>query len=197
MRHDQHAGHHGVQGPIPAVVFLSGSRRGETLRLEGDRLRIGTHPGSEISIPADTEPLPLPHHATLERRGQSYEIISAAGANVWVNGELLERLVLASGDVLEIGRDGAILRFRLYDRGKVPYKSLPEVFSDCAECVRAEQGALRKTGALVTVLPRELATRTTRRFRALTVMAFVAVAVATTITARQPWATRLVQPAHV
>ena len=185
MRHDQHAGHHAVQDPIPAVVFLSGSRRGETLRLKGERLRIGTHPGSEIPIPADTEPLPLPHHATLERRGQSYEIISAPGAKIWVNGERLERLVLASGDVLEIGRDGAILRFRLYDKDKVPYKSLPEVFSDCAECVRAERGALRKTRALVAVLPKELATRTTRRFRALTVVAFAAIAVATTITERR------------
>ena len=146
---------------------------------------MGTDPDSEIRIPVDTEPMPLPHHATLERRGQSYEISSTPGASIWINGELLERLVLASGDVLEIGRDGALLRFRLYDRDKVPYKSLPEVFSDCAECVRVEQGALRKAGALVTVVPRELATRTTRRFRALTVMAFVAIAVATTITARR------------
>jgi S1-C subfamily serine protease len=185
MRHDHQAGAGQGEGPIPAVVFLSGSRRGETLRLSGGSVRIGTDPDSEILIPADTEPLPLPHHATLERRGQSYEIISAPGARIWVNGELLERLVLASGDVLEIGRDGAILRFRLYDSAKVPYKSLPEVFSDCAECVRAERGALRKTGALVRVLPRELATRTTRRFRALTVMAFVTIAGTTTLTARR------------
>jgi serine protease Do len=185
MRQHEHTGAGQHDGPIPAVVFLSGSRRGETLRLDGDRIRIGTDPKSEIPIPGDTEPLPLPHHATLERRGQSYEIVGAPGAKIWVNGELLERLVLASGDVLEIGRDGAILRFRLYDRAKVPYKSLPEVFSDCAECVRAEQGALRKTGALVKVLPKELATRTTRRFRALTVMAFMAIAVATNVTARR------------
>ena len=105
--------------------------------------------------------------------------------SIWVNGELLERLVLASGDVLEIGRDGLLLRFRLYDSDKVPYKSLPEVFSDCAECVRAEQGTLRKAGALVTVVPRELATRTTRRFRALTVLAVAAIAITTTITARR------------
>ncbi len=172
-------------GPIPAVVFLSGSRRGETLRLEGDTLRVGTDPDSEIRIPADTEPIPLPHHATLQRRGHSYEINSAPGARVWVNGELLERLVLASGDVLEIGRDGAVLRFRLYDRDTIPHKSLSEVFADCVECVRAEHGALRKARALVTVVPRELATRTTRRFRALTVLAVGAIAVTTTITARR------------
>ncbi len=185
MTYDQHAAPGASAGPIPAVVFLSGSRRGETLRLGGETLRVGTDPNSEIRIPADTEPMPLPHHATLERRGQSYEIISAPGARIWVNGELLERLVLASGDVLEIGRDGAVLRFRLYDSAKVPYKSLPEVFSDCAECVRAERGTLRKAGALVTVVPRELATRTTRRFRALTVLALAAITIATTITARR------------
>lgn len=185
MRHDQHAGPGAGDGPIPAVVFLSGSRRGETLRLRGDTLRVGTDPDCEIRIPADTEPMPLPHHATLERRGHSYEISSMPGARIWINGELLERLVLASGDVLEIGRDGAVLRFRLYDSDTLPYKSLTDVFSDCAECVRAERGALRKAGVLVTVVPRELATRTTRRFRALTVLALAAIAITTTITARR------------
>ena len=151
----------------------------------GDTLRVGTDPDCEIRIPADTEPMLLPHHATFERRGHSYEISSMPGARIWINGELLERLVLASGDVLEIGRDGAVLRFRLYDSDTLPYKSLTDVFSDCAECVRAERGALRKAGVLVTVVPRELATRTTRRFRALTVLALAAIAITTTITARR------------
>ncbi len=86
---------------IPVVVFLSGSRRGDTLRrLSGDRLTIGADPSSDVRLPDDTEPLPLPHHATLLRRGRSYEIVAARGADVWVNGEQVDRLVLASGDVL-------------------------------------------------------------------------------------------------
>ncbi len=100
MSHDKYEGPEAGDGSIPAVVFLSGSRRGETLRLRGDTIRVGTDPDSEIRIPGDTEPMPLPHHATLERRGRTYEISSTPGASMWINGELLERLVLASGDVL-------------------------------------------------------------------------------------------------
>jgi len=170
---------------IPVVVFLSGSRRGDSITLSGDTLSVGTDSGSDVPLPLDTAPLPLPTHATLERRGHSYEVVAAPGAEVWANGELVERLVLASGDVLEFGRDGAVLRYRLYDARQHPYKTLPEIFSDCVECVRAERGTLAKARTIATLLPRELATRSTRRFRALTVFALVAVAGATTLTARR------------
>jgi S1-C subfamily serine protease len=170
---------------IPVVSFLSGSRRGDTLRLGGDRLTIGSGPDSDIRLPDDTEPLPLPHHATLLRRGRSFEIMAAPGAGVWVNGEQVGRLVLASGDVLEIGRDGSVMRFRLYSSDSEPYKTLPEIFADCAECARAERGALRKAGTLAKFVPRELATRTTRRFRIMTVAAIVLVATTTAMTARR------------
>lgn len=170
---------------IPVVSFLSGSRRGDTLRLGGDRLTIGSGPDSHVLLPGDTEPLPLAHHATLLRRGRSYEIMAAPGAGVWVNGEQVGRLVLASGDVLEIGRDGSVMRFRLYPSDSAPYKTFPEIFADCAECARIERGALRKAGTLARVVPRELATRTTRRFRVMTVAAILLVAATTAMTARR------------
>lgn len=173
------------EGMIPVVSFLSGSRRGDTLQLAGEALTIGTDVESDIRLPGDTEPLPLGHHATLVRRGRSYQIVAAPGAGVWVNGEQVNELVLASGDVLEIGRDGSVLRFRLYPAGESPFKSLPEIFADCAECARAERGALRKAGTLIRVVPRELATQTTRRFRILTVIAIAMVAVTTGMTARR------------
>ncbi len=186
--HDDAREHRGPRSDddlIPVVVFLSGSRRGETLRLGGDRLTLGTDPDGDVQIPGDTEPLPLPHHATLVRRGRSYEIVAAPQAKVWVNGEQVERLVLASGDVLEIGRDGALLRFRLYPSGMTPYKSLPEIFADCTECARVERGALRKAGTFARIMPMELATRTTRRFRVLTVLGIAGVAATTAMTARR------------
>ena len=170
--------------PIPVVSFLAGSRRGDMLRLGGDSLTIGTAPESDIRLPEDTEPLPRPRHATLAARGRTYEVVAVPGAQVWVNGELVDRLVLASGDVIEVGRDGAVLRFRLYPADAVPYKSVREIYADCVECVRAEQGAVRKAGAIARVVPRELATRTTRRFRVATVVAITAVAVTTAMTAR-------------
>lgn len=181
---DEHRSMRGPDAPIPVVSFLAGSRRGDMLRLGGERLTIGTAPGSDIRLPEDTEPLPEPHHATLLARGRSYEIVASPAGEVWVNGEEVDRLVLASGDVIEVGRDGAVLRFRLYPPDSRPYKSLREVYADCLECARAEQGAARKARAIARVVPRELATRTTRRFRIATVVAITFVAVTTALTAR-------------
>lgn len=42
----------GPARPVPVLVFLSGQRRGTTLRLSGDRLGIGTAAGAEFRIPA-------------------------------------------------------------------------------------------------------------------------------------------------
>ena len=83
--------------PIPVIVFLSGSRRGTLLRLGGEHLHIGTDEANAIRVPMDTEPLPAPRHATLVRRGETYELVAEPGAEVWVNGEQVEHLVLASG----------------------------------------------------------------------------------------------------
>ncbi|MEJ2203928.1 MAG: trypsin-like peptidase domain-containing protein [Gemmatimonadota bacterium] len=173
--------------PIPVIVFLSGSRRGTLLRLGGEHLHIGTDEANAIRIPMDTEPLPAPRHATLVRRGQTYELVAEPGAEIWVNGEQVEHLVLASGDVIEAGRDGAVLRFRLYDPDTEPYKSLPEVFADCMEGVRAETGMVRKATTLAVSVPRELATRTSRRFRAWMVVALVVLAGSTAILARRSY----------
>jgi len=176
------SGHtHGLPAPSEAilvVVFLSGSRRGTTVRLGGERSCVGTDPSCAVRIPSDTEPLPLPHHATLTRRGDTYEITTSPDAEVWVNGEAVEHLVLASGDVLEIGRDGALLRFRIYEAGIEPYKSLPQVFEDCLECARMEQTVVRKASSFATGVPRELVTNTSRSFRAFMVLALLSLTAA-------------------
>ncbi len=173
--------------PIPVIVFLSGSRRGTLLRLGGGHLHIGTDEANAIHIPMDTEPLPRPRHATLVRRGETYALVAEPGAEIWVNGEQVEHLVLASGDVIEVGRDGAVLRFRLYEPGAEPYKSLPEVFSDCMECVRAETGMVRKAATLAVSVPRELATRTSRRFRWMMVVGLAVLAGSTAVLARRSY----------
>jgi serine protease Do len=188
VNHPEHHPMHQPDGepqPLPVIVFLSGSRRGTTLRLGGERACIGTDPSCEVRVPMDTEPLPLPHHATLTRRGGSYEVTTSSGAEVWVNGERVEHLVLASGDVMEIGRDGAVLRFRIYEPGSAAYKSLREVFSDCYECARAENTVARKAATLMRAVPRELATNTSGRFRILMVLALLSLATATGVLARR------------
>ena len=65
--------------PTPVLVHLSGSRRGFSHPLSGNEIRIGTGPGMDIRLPLDTEPLPSPHHATLRRRGLTYEVVAKEG----------------------------------------------------------------------------------------------------------------------
>jgi S1-C subfamily serine protease len=95
----------------------------------------------------------------LERRGNTYRMIALPGAEVWVNGEQLEEMVLASGDVIEIGQGGPVLRFRLYRPGTRAYKTMSEVFSDCVDCARyGADTPVQRARVLLLGTARELAT---------------------------------------
>ena len=156
----------GQPWPKSVLVHLSGSRRGQSHLLAGNEIKIGTGPGMDLRLPLDTEPLPAPHHATLRCRGATYEVAAEGASEVWVNGEPVKRFTLASGDVLEIGRDGAVLRFRTYDAGVAPYKTMTQVFSDCLDCARkSDRGPVGKAAMILTDLPKQLATQTAARFR--------------------------------
>ncbi len=120
----------------------------------------------DLRLPLDTEPLPAPHHATLRCRGTTHEVVTEGGSEVWVNGEQVSRFTLASGDVLEIGRDGAVLRYRVYDAGVAPYKTMTQVFSDCLDCARnSDRGPVGRAAMVFTDLPKQLVTQTRRTFR--------------------------------
>ena len=152
--------------PTSVLIHFSGSRRGSSHRLSGSEIKIGSGPEMDLRLPLDTEPLPAPHHATLRRRGTTYEVIAEGASEVWVNGEQVKRFTLASGDVLEVGRDGAVLRYRVYDAGVAPYRTMARVFSDCLDCARqSERGPVGKAAMILTDVPKQLVTQTTRAFR--------------------------------
>ena len=156
----------GEPRPTPVLVHLSGSQRGYSHRLYANEIKIGSGPGMDLRLPLDTEPLPAPHHATLRCRGTTYEVVAEGDSKVWVNGEQVKRFTLASGDVLEIGRDGAVLRYRVYDAGIAPYKTMTQVFSDCLDCARnSDRGRVGRAAMVLTDLPKQLATQTARTFR--------------------------------
>ncbi len=150
----------GESSPYATIVHLSGRQRGTSQLLGDDRVTVGSSAADHIlvaepagagngtpikrarghiSVPGD----PGRTVATLEKRGHTYELRAGLGAEVFVNGEPIESLVLASGDVLEIGKGGTVLRFRLYPAARGPYKSMREAFSDCIGCARhGGQGVL-------------------------------------------------------
>jgi S1-C subfamily serine protease len=161
--------------PVAVFVHLSGDRRGTTQRLSGDVITIGTAPYVDVRLPPDPGPGPAPIHATLHCRGLTYELVSTADADVWVNGNLVDTMVLASGDLLEFGKDGPILRYRLRPPESPAYKSLGEALSDSVDFAR--HGSRSTLGAAATVargVPWQLATETSRGFRAVVGVALVA-----------------------
>ena len=160
--------------PVAVFVHLSGDRRGRTQRLSGETLTIGTAPWASVVLPPDPGPGPEPIHATLHCRGDTYELVSTANADVWVNGQLVDTLVLASGDLIEFGKDGPILRYRLHPPESPAYKSLGEAFADSVDFARhGSRTALGAAAAVAGGMPWQFATQTSRRFRALTVLALV------------------------
>lgn len=172
-----------VAPPTAVLVHLSGPHRGHTRRLAGDRLDIYVDGGAQVrsEAPADVEP-----YAHLQCRGLTYELMVEEDKRVWVNGEPTERMVLASGDVLEIGRGGPLLRFRLYPPDSAAHKSMMEAFSDCMDCVRnSDRGRLGKARLLATGLPREWATQTSRVFRVGMLTTVLMLATSTAVLARR------------
>lgn len=168
--------------PVAMLAQLSGSRRGKSDRISGETLLVGTAAESDVRLPADHLPSPGSIHAVLRSRGVTYEIEAAPGQSVWVNGEPVERMLLASGDLLEMGRGGPILRFRLYPPNSPAYKRVSEAFADCRDCARySDRGALGRAAMVVLGMRRELAAETSLKFRASVMVLLVALVASTAI----------------
>ena len=165
--------------PVAVVVHLSGPHRGRPQRLSGEYLRLGARPDLEVSV--SPEPSVADHHATLRRRSGSYVLSAEPECPVWINGERVVERLLEPGDVIEVGRDGPILRYRIYPSGTRLTKSLREAFEDGFTGARLGSGSSSTRvvrGMAGTV--RELATQTTLWFR-LAVVAVIAVLLTTSV----------------
>jgi S1-C subfamily serine protease len=164
---------------IPVIAHLSGARRGTSERLRGAALWLAL--GDHGTVYATSEAAPSSYHAELRRRGESYELAAAPGRNIWVNGERAAHVILASGDVIEIGSGGPVIRFRLYPVERGTAKSVGEVFSDCWACARHERGgAFQRAAVFLAGVPKELATQTSRSVR-LGLLAALMLLVAATV----------------
>lgn len=173
------------EGLIPVLAHLSGSRRGATEILAGDVARIGTAANAEIHFPADRESSVSARHATLRRRGHTYELEVEREQMIWVNGQRVNARMLDSGDVLQIGPGGPLLRFRLHHRRVPAYKSMRQIFSDCLDCARyGGQTRFGRVRTFLSAAPRDLATQTSPGSRwglAALMLLFAASTIALTI----------------
>jgi serine protease Do len=169
---------------VAVVSHLSGRFRGKTARLASGTIRIGTADDAEIRIAERDLPaalLRLPGSgplARIVRVGDGFELQAAESSDVWVNGSRAFHIPLSSGDVLEIGEGGPVLRFRVYPPGSEGFKSVADVFSDCLQCVRHARNPLDRAGVVLAGPATELLTRTAPRVRAAVALAMLSPVVA-------------------
>ncbi|NIQ14618.1 MAG: hypothetical protein GTO02_09510, partial [Candidatus Dadabacteria bacterium] len=94
---------------------LSGPRRGFTKVLENKIYHLVVDFDEALHFLGPDEERAQNAYASLHRIGNTYEVRIPPDHNVWVNGQkITESQVLKSGDLLEIGRGGTIIRYRSY-----------------------------------------------------------------------------------
>lgn len=166
------------------LVHLSGARRGTSQRIAGDAVTIGTGPDHDVSLVLVDVPEPA-LFARLARRAQTYELFVEPERRVWVNGAPASRLQLAHGDVLEIGKEGPVLRFRVYRSG-LTLRGVPDVLTDSLTAARLTRvGVVSRTAAFLSGAPVQLVRETSRAFRWTVGVVLVVLAATTAVLLRR------------
>ncbi len=172
---------------VPVIEFLSGRHRGQHEEITESTVFLALNKVGGLSIIPESKVVEGEHHPIrLQRSGDTYELEVIAPFQVWVNGEKVSRHTLVSGELLEIGRNGPMARYRIYAIGEIPLRTARHAFNDCIDCARYSDGSfVSRSGRLVTALVGELVVRTTVWFRILVVLLLVALIVSTAYLSRQ------------
>lgn len=154
-------------GNTAVLRYLSGAGRGKVVTLRNKTLHIIRGKNQDIRIVPADDIIEKDCVATLHLYGTTYELEIIADYEVWVNGERISNnRVLASGDLLELGHTGPVLRFRLYPPGVSPKKTLAEAFSDSLDGARSDgRSSIGRAGWFFTRFTHDLVTQTTVWFR--------------------------------
>ena len=131
---------YGGAAPTHVLFHLMGAHQGSQQTLSGDFLLIGTAPDAEVHFPADRAPAVAARHATLTLQGAQYVLRAEPGRYIEVNGAPVAARVLAVEDTVRIGEAGPVLRYRRYEKGRKPYKSIAGAVKDCIDCARGDTG---------------------------------------------------------
>lgn len=166
-----------IQGP------LRGSRQILTSLLHG----VGTGEDAFIHFPAHRAPDVLPRHATLSKEGDAYQIRAADDAPIFVNGTSVTEQILEHGDLIRLGENGPLLRYRQVKgsswqqriaRDKSAYKSMKDVLDDCVDCAKAEATSGIGRGLIIMRnLPGEITSQTSPLARMISLVALVIIIV--------------------
>jgi S1-C subfamily serine protease len=95
-------------------VHLSGSRRGRSETFDRDLIRVGTAPGCALRFSAVKDGAVSPNHVQIRFENCDFLLTDlGSSAGTFVNGQQVTEVILQSGDIIEVGRGGPKLRFRV------------------------------------------------------------------------------------
>lgn len=129
-------------GTLVILDHLSGYHRGTRDTLMADEVRIGSSANVDIHFPASKVPMVEPQHALLNKGQSGYHIKSIDDHSVYVNDQLVVDAHLHSGDLIQLGTGGPLLRFRLYHESTRSFKTVKEAVSDCIDCAKKESASV-------------------------------------------------------
>lgn len=184
------------------LLFNGGARAGERVELQGaDLIRIGRHPDNDVVFDPLEDLNVSGHHAEIRREADGYYLYDIGSSNgTFVAGSRIQRVRLASGQQIVFGPDGPGFSLRFIDdTDTLPVsEEHPAVASSPGAAAAATLGPAHKVGARTvalmidsaleqarqnkgisksTVFVRSLVaqavTRSTRRFKVLTVVLMV------------------------
>lgn len=150
------------------LLHLTGRLRGETVTHGKHELLFGSAPDADIRY---TEGLTIkPRHASLEFVPDRCSFhFRALEGEIFVNDKEVSEVILESGDLIQIGRGGPRMRFRVHAGKGRPCKPVTQMLRDARDVGHAS-GLLASS----TSLGHDLARHSTWRFRVLFILLVVA-----------------------
>ena len=138
----------GFSAAAAQLVHLSGPERGRTRRIFGTTHLVPLE-GGRLKLVYGQPQLGEPPIAVVTPDSNGWRLDVRGNTEAWVNGTRSGNRLLHAGDLIEIGSDGLLLRFRPRPAG-ASYKSVREAFDDCLDCVKLGGGGpLDRIGILI------------------------------------------------
>ncbi|MFQ5844705.1 MAG: trypsin-like peptidase domain-containing protein [Planctomycetota bacterium] len=141
------------------LLHLSGPLRGRTLTYNKKVLIFGTADDADVRYPADSSVKPQHAELAFDEEGCAFHLRAVEG-EVFVNHRQIKEIILRPGDLLEMGRGGPQVRFRINTSDGKVCKPVRLMLRDAREV-----GGASGVYAFTQSLRRDLTRHATRRLK--------------------------------
>lgn len=142
----------------PMLVCLSGSLKGCTFTPSGSRITLGTDGANTVRFPPSLKRPVEPTHAEIVRGDTGWTIRNLAEVPLIVNDASVGEADLEQNDLIRLGPEGPLLRFRLTSGGEKT-KSFKQLLLDSTTMVNESKGS-KTTFLRAAALAQRLASET-------------------------------------